>query len=242
MPIRSPAAVLLALALLLSSCDRSDAPTTGPAAAPDPTAVEADLQRLAAAEAAGQPEAALIYAREIVRKYPGSDAATRVGEQIPALQAAADADRERKRLAGLWTYHAVAAGDGTQLTAYIFGDAAAEPDAPALRLVLRLHPEWGRNSYLLVGDGAEFTCTGACRLELSFDDGPARPVEASRAEDADPPAVFIEDDRMMFEQVERVRLLRIAVPLVDGRTIDYRFELGGYDPGRMQRGEPTDTR
>lgn len=227
------AIALSACLLALAGCDRPAAPPTPSAPAFDEAALQADLQKLAAAEQAARPEAVLLYTREIAERYAGHPEALQIAKRIPMLELQVEQAREAERLAGLWTYHAVPAGDGTQYSAYIYGHSAAA-EAPELRLVLRRHPEWGQNSYLLLGDGAVFACTGTCELKLGFDGAAPAAVEASRAEDADPPAVFIEDDKQLFAGVEGGETLLISLPLADGRTFDYRFELGGYEPGRME--------
>ena len=152
---------------------------------------------------------------------------------METLRAAAAGEREGKRLAALWTYHAIDAAGGIQYTAYIDGNSD-EPMAAPLRLVLRRHPEWGQNSYLLVDDSAGFACADICSAKLAFDDEPAKPFEISRAEDVDPPAVFIEDDRTMFARAEASKTLLLELPLAGGKSRRYRFELGGYQPERMQ--------
>jgi hypothetical protein len=229
---RRPCLPAALLAALLAAC----APAPAPPA--DSGIADTWLQRLREAQAVDQHEAAFVYARELIGKYPESAAAATVRSELPQLEAAADAHRERKRLAGLWTYHRVHVEEGYQFTAYMYGQATGE--APELRMVLRRHPEWGQNVYLLIGGGADFACRDKCSVPLAIDAGPDTAIEVSRAPDTDPPALFIEDDAALFAAVETARELRLTVPLADGRDIAYRFEPGGYDPRRMELA-PLDT-
>jgi hypothetical protein len=203
----------------------------------DPSAAQAAarqaLERVEAARGEGLHEAALIYARELVERHPDSVAAALVRGEMEALEAAALAQQERRRLAALWTYHAVDGEAGTMRTAYIHGVAEGEP-APAVRLVARRHPEWGQSTYLLIGNGDDFACRDRCTVELAFDDAEAVPFGISRAPDVDPPAVFIDDDQTLLARLAEAGRLRLAIPLADGREARLAFETGGFDPQRLQ--------
>jgi hypothetical protein len=227
-----PPAVCVALlgALLLVGCGpRGEDPAL---AAQREAQATAALQRLEGARAAGQHEAAAIYAEELLERHPDSPAAPAVRAELDALQARAEADREARRLAGLWTYHAVDGEAGVVRTAYIHGHGAGDA-APSLRLVIRRHPEWGQSTYLLIGDGADFACQGECRAGLAFDDGPPEPFVISRAPDVDPPAVFLDDDMAVLGRVVDSQRLRLEVDLASGAA-EYLFDLGGFDPGRLK--------
>jgi hypothetical protein len=220
---------LLGAVLLLGACGpRGEDPAL---AAQREAQAAGALQKLEAARAAGQHEAAVIYAEELLERHPDSAAAPAVRTELAALRARAEGDREARRLAGLWTYHAVEGDAGTVRTAYIHG-VGTESGAPSLRLVIRRHPEWGQSTYLLIGDGADFACQGECRAGLAFDDGDAEPFVISRAPDVDPPAVFLDDDATVLERITSAKRLRLEIELANGAA-EYRFELGGFDPGRL---------
>jgi hypothetical protein len=221
-------ALLFTLLLLVGCGPRGEDPA---AAAQREAQAAAALQRLEAARAAGQHEAAAIYAAELLERHPDSPAATTVRAELDALQKRAEADREGRRLAALWTYHAVEGEAGVVRTAYIHGRGAAAA-APSLRLVIRRHPEWGQSTYLLIGDGADFACQGECRAGLAFDDGASEPFVISRAPDVDPPAVFLDDDAAVLERITHAQHLRLEIELLAGPA-EYRFDLGGFDPGRL---------
>lgn len=237
---RSTSATILALALLVALPGCGQERPAESARQADPAALAAKLEQLRAAQNAGLHEATVIYAQEIVQRFPASAEARQLSGELPALRATAEQQREDRRLSELWVYHAVEVEGGTQYTAYIDGHTD-QASAPSLRLVLRRHPEWGQNVYLLVGEGTDFGCADNCDARLEFDDGPARGWELSRAEDTDPPAVFVEDDTAFFEAIASASVLRLSLPLAGDRVVDYRFEVGGYDPARMLPDNDADT-
>jgi hypothetical protein len=233
--LRRPSAVLPAvlLGLLLAACGRGEPP-------PDPAEraeqrAAASLQQVEAARAAGRLDAARIYAEEILERYPETAAGQRMQGEITALREAAEAEREARRLAEMWTYHQVDYEDASAFTAYIFGQPETD-QAPAVRLVLRRHPEWGQNAYLLIADGADFACRDECRAQLVIDDAEPRPFVISRAHDVAHPALFLEDDAGMLAAVESARLLQLELEIAGHGATVYRFETGGFDSARL--GEP----
>jgi hypothetical protein len=222
-------ALLFTLLLLVGCGPRGEDPA---AAAQREAQAAAALQRLEAARAAGQHEAAAIYAAELLERHPDSPAATTVRAELDALQKRAEADREGRRLAALWTYHAVEGEAGVVRTAYIHGRGAAAA-APSLRLVIRRHPEWGQSTYLLIGDGRDFRCQDLCRAQVAADEGQPQPFVISRAKDVDPPAVFLDEDERVITAVEAAQVLTLVIELADGSAPTYRFEVGGFDMGRF---------
>jgi hypothetical protein len=232
--------IALSTVLLLSlvACG-SDQPPVPTAAERAEQMANAGLQRVDIARGEGRHQAAFIYAEEILKRYPDSAAAGRLRGEIDALREAADAEREERRLAEMWTYHAVEEDAGTVYTAYIYGQPVAGP-SPEVRLVLRRHPEWGQNSYLLIGDDADFACQGECRAQLAFDGADAEPFVISRAKGVKPPAVFLEEDQRVLDRIDAARELELRVDLRGGRPTGYRFELAGFDPARLGPSALTD--
>lgn len=227
-----------ALLLGLAACGKDEPPAPTPEQRAEQMA-NAGLQRVHVARDEGRHQAAFIYAEEILQRYPDSAAASRLRGEVDALRDAADGEREERRLAEMWTYHAVEDAAGTVYTAYIYGQPVAGP-APEVRLVLRRHPEWGQNSYLLIGDDADFACEGECKAELAFDGADAEPFVISRAKGVEPPAVFLEEDQRVLERIDRARELELRVDLRGGRPTGYRFELAGFDPERLGPATLTD--
>lgn len=95
---------------------------------------------------------AQILGNIVLTQYPDSAAAQRIRPLYPQIIARAGQQRERKRQADLWTYHAVAnkGGPGTVRTGFIWASDVPDSREPSIRLVLRNHPEWGLSAYLLM--------------------------------------------------------------------------------------------
>lgn len=143
---------LVALVCLLASC------------APKGPTPEQLAERAAAAKAqqiAAQYDAAVtredfalaqILGNIVLVQYPGSAEAARIRPVYTQIIAAAEQQRDRKRQADLWTYHAVPNkhGAGTVYTGFIWALDAPDSHEPSIRLVLRNHPEWGLSAYLLL--------------------------------------------------------------------------------------------
>jgi hypothetical protein len=219
----------LLASLLMTGCGGDPPPS--PAERAERMAA-AGLYQVDAALAQGRREAAMIYAEEILQRYPDTSAGRRLLGEIDALREAATGEREQRRLAEMWTYHTVDYDDGSAHTAYVFGQPEQE-GAPALRLVLRRHPDWGQNAYLLIEEGADFACRKECRLRVTADDGEPDAFVVTRATEVDHPALFLEEDARVLAAVEQARVLRLEIDLASAGTTAYRFETGGFDIGRL---------
>lgn len=165
---------LVALVCLLAGC------------APKGPTPEQLAQRAAAAKAqqmAAQYDAAVaredfalaqILGNIVLVQYPGSTEATRIRPGYTQIIKRAEQQRDRKRQADLWTYHAVPNkhGAGTVYTGFIWALDAPDSREPSIRLVLRNHPEWGLSAYLLLD---------RARRPGAPDDSSAPDVGAARA-------------------------------------------------------------
>ncbi|MGH8122927.1 MAG: hypothetical protein ACREPT_09175, partial [Rudaea sp.] len=114
---------------------------------------------------------------EIVAKYPDSAAAAQVRQTLDEVRAKSAARGESRRLARLWAYSAVGAAGGTQYAASIESKDSIAPGSNAtnvkrVHLILRQHPQWGQNVYLML-DNEKFDCRSGCpSLPVSFDGAP----------------------------------------------------------------------
>ncbi len=232
LPRPGRALLLLALPLLLAACDDGERQRAAAEAAQARQMAMASelLRQLEAAEADGRPDLARAFAEDLVLRFPQTPAGKAAAQRIDALRAAADAEAEARRLRGLWTYHDVAEpkSGGRVRTGYLHG-VAEVADLPPLRLVLRRHPEWGQSAYVLV-NGGDFACRSEdCRATLVVDGGEGRSIHVSRAQGADPPALFIEKDAEFLAALDAAAQLTLILPLADGREARYAFEVGGFD-------------
>jgi len=256
-------ATALAVLLVLAGC--------GPRA---PTAAELAQRQQAreAQELGAQYDAALtredfalaqILGTLVLARHPASPEAQRIRPDFADVEERAEAQRDRKRQADLWTYHAVpmADGKGTVYTGFLWAQAEPGSRLPAVRLVLRNHPEWGLSAYLLLdvaprpaaasaappapapeaplppaGDATSispYRCPDpACHIALRFDDGPARTFTAYEPDERRTGALFIEEYDALTAAMEAARWMRIELPTPAGMR-ELRFEVAGFAPGRL---------
>jgi hypothetical protein len=185
------------------------------------------------AMAEGRGQLARAYAEDILAKYPGTEAAAKVQAAMAEVEVMAAADRERTRLANMWVYHAVGEVKGTTYTAFMYeadSKELAREERP--QLVLRRHPEWGQNVYILL-PGGRIACGARCNINLKIDDANPARFEASQPEGAPVPAMFIEEHRRFFEALKTAQWIEIEVPIRGGKR-PLRFEVGGIDLARME--------
>ena len=238
---RSSVWILIAATLLLGACSDSNAPPTN------------TVNAAAASKAAGEAQAAnalKLYEQmrssqswdlaaslgdELVKKYPGTAAATQVQQTIADVHAKGDAQITARRLARLWTYNAVPEAGGTQYSAAIEShEPIKAPGAkPArIRLVLRQHPQWGQSVYLLL-DNATFDCSKGCAtLPVSFDTAPVQQMKATIPPTGEP-ALFIDDDKGFIAKIQKTKNVAIDVTIKGAGRQTVVFEVGGYDPSKM---------
>jgi hypothetical protein len=256
-------ATALAVLLVLAGC--------GPRA---PTAAELAQRQQAreARELGAQYDAALaredfalaqILGKLVLARHSASPEAQRIRPDFADVEQRAEAQRDHKRQADLWTYHAVpmADGKGTVYTGFLWAHAEPGSRLPAVRLVLRNHPEWGLSAYLLLdavprpaaasaappapspeaplppaGDAAAaspYRCPDpACHIALRFDDGPARTFTAYEPDEHRTGALFIEEYDALTAAMEAAQWMRIELPTPAGIR-ELRFEVAGFAPGRL---------
>jgi hypothetical protein len=197
------------------------------------------VQNYEQARAAHQWDLALSYADQLQRLAPDSALASHVQATLADTSAHAEQTHDKAHLAGLWSYNVVVASesdgsDGVLSTASI--DAESKADAPgdgkAPRLVLRDHPKWG-HSVNLVLDQGQFDCPSSCTVSVQFDDHPARPFAASKAQQGGQ-ALAITDEQAIRSALDKVRVLTIAAS-VDGKPRALSFAVGGFDRVRLER-------
>lgn len=221
----------LALCAALAGCSEPPPPPpTGPSV--NSAAANEAVVLFDQAMAEGRGQLARAYAQDILSKYPGTQAAAKVQAAMAEVEVMAAADRERTRLANMWVYHAVGEVKGTTYTAFMYeAGSGSLPREERPQLVLRRHPEWGQNVYVLL-PGGRIACGARCNVNLKIDDASPVRFEASQPEGAPVPAMFIEEDRRFFETLKTARWIEIEVPIRGGKR-SLRYEVGGIDLERM---------
>lgn len=231
-PLLARLGLALVLALPVAACQReAEAPSAQQQAegeAEEGARLYAQLREL------GRLEQAELAGRNVLDTYPDSAAAAEVRKTYDTLRTEVEAQRESRRLAELWVYHAMPEEAGTVRTATIHrsGDdtsTGVADDAEGLRLVLRQHPEWGQAVYLLVSNG-DFDCpVEGCSVQLAFDQADAAEWKASVSREGPLPALFIEDDEAFIDQLQQAGWIEIQAPLAEQAVRPLRFEVAGFD-------------
>ena len=238
-PTRRAAAVLLAASVFAgTACTDREAQRQAQAAAEAQAREQAaaQLQReYDAAVTASNWELARVHGAALLAQYPATEAASAVEPGLAEVTAKADAAREQRRLATLWNYARVAAGQGEQRSAAIFSNEPVDTGggAPAtVQLVIRDHPEWKRSAYLVL-QGGDFDCYGGCKVKIAFDDAAAKPASAWRPKTDEAIAMFIEDYRGLWKQMRKAQVLKVEFPVKAGGTRTAVFDVGGLDGSQM---------
>ena len=235
------AASILLAACLSNAPPPPAAPKAASAAAPVNEAAAAKEQALYDQMRASQSwDLAVSLGDEVVGKYPASAAAAQVKQTLDDVRAKATAQRESRRVAKLWSYAAVPEAGGTQYTAAVESKeplkaGASAKDAERVRLVLRVHPKWGRSVYLLL-DNAKFDCSKGCAtLPVRFDDAPPQRMKATIPPTGEP-ALFIDDDKGFIAKMADAKTVAIDATIKGEGAKTFVFEVGGYDATKLPAG------
>ena len=223
----------LLVAATLGACDTGPTPEQKQAAVAARAEAEAQeqLKNFNNALAGRRPDMALNFAEFILRTYPQTQVAAQIKPQADTLRTQVEGARETKRLADLWVYHSVDEKEakGTVRTAYIYSRNAIGADLDGsetrARLVLRRHPSWGDDVYLLADGG--FVCEGKCSVPVSIDGAPASKAPAYLPETGEP-AIFVENFKTFVAALPDATKVTMDVVLVTGGAKTLEFEVGEY--------------
>ena len=171
----------------------------------------------------------------LLEGYAGTAAATRIEPGYADIKAKGEQARELRRMQALWQYSQVPAKGGTQRSAMIDAKERVDVDGSGpkpVSLVFRDHPQWKRHSYLVLKAG-DSNCYSGCKVQVSVDDGAARPMAAHRPDTDEAIAMFIDDDKALWKVVRNAKRISIAFPVKAGGTRTAEFEVGGLDTTQM---------
>jgi hypothetical protein len=237
-PARTRLLPLALCAALLAGCGED------PEAAKAAAAEQAAANEAAAAEGAkafddavarGNWTLAKAQADLLLHDHAGSAAAARVETQYAEVKAKAEAGRETSRLAALWSYVATPVKGGQQRSASVYAkdDVDVDGSGPSrVQLIFRDHPDWGRSSYLVLPRG-DFDCYGGCRLQVSVDGGPPKPMAGTRPKTDEAIAMFVDDEKALWRLAKSAKTIEIAFPAKGRGTRKALFEVGGLDPAQL---------
>lgn len=232
--------VALAAALALAACAdpeaEAQARAQAQAAANERQAEEAES---GFNDAVAQENWALAKAHGdvLLARWPETEAAGRVRERFGEVQEQTSAIREADRTSRLWSYNVQEVKGGQQRSALIRSkDPVDTGDTrDRVQLIFRDHPDWGRSSYLvLAGDDFARPCYSACRVTVTVDEGEPRRMAANRPDTDEAIAMFIDDNRALWQAVDGAKLVSIEFPVAAGGTRTAEFEVGGLDRSRMR--------
>jgi hypothetical protein len=182
-------------------------------------------------------EIAVTMGKEIVRRFPDSDAAKEVQQTLPAIEKRYTEASEKSRLERLWLYQVAPMAGGTQSTATIENSQPASGDR--VRLVLRRHTSWGQSAFLY-GSKPGFVCRGNCSIATHVD-GRTVAVKAF-APSTGEPALMIRDDKAFIAMLGKAKKISMDVTLVDGEKKETLvYEVAGFEPAKwtaLGKGKP----
>ncbi|MFP7723923.1 hypothetical protein [Lysobacter sp. D1-1-M9] len=229
--------LLLAATLLAVACQPKPDPEAQRAAreAAREQAAEVMAAQFDAAIDAQNWQLARAHGDVLIAEYPGSEAAERIQAQHADVKAKAEAASEARRTAALWTYQSQPVDGGEQLSAAIHAKDRVDVDGSGpqpVRLIFRDHPDWGRSSYLVLQAG-DFDCYGGCKVQVTVDDSEPRAMDASRPDTDEAIAMFIEDERALWNLAKDADEIAIEFPVKVGGTRTVVYEVAGLDSNRL---------
>ncbi len=224
-PFRTSLAIAAALTVIaVAGCSQGGKTTASaaPASAQSGQAAR-DLETYRQMLAMENDKAAVAVGRDIVQRFPDSDAAREVQKTLPAIEKRWDANSESVRLSGLWEYQVAPMAGGTQSTAVIYN---SDPVDAHVRLALRRHTSWGQ-SVFIYNDAGPFVCKGDCTIAARFD-GKAHPIKAY-APPTGEPALMIRDDKGFIALLKKARKIELPITFRDaGKKATLVYEVGGF--------------
>ncbi len=211
------------------------------AAAQARAAREADAEGIGklydAAVTATDWEKARIHGAALLDQFPDSATAARIEPGFAEVKEKAETARELRRMQALWNYNQVPVKGGTQRSAAIYSKDRVDVDGSAAKqvnLVFRDHPQWKRHAYLVL-QSSDFakSCYRNCQVKVSLDGAAARNMAAHRPDTDEAIAMFIDDNRGLWRQARRAKVIEIEFPVKAGGTRKAVFEVGGLDGSQM---------
>lgn len=225
---------------------------------PKPPSAAELLAVLKSERAAGRPESALRYARDLVNSHSGTpeaeEAASQLTELEAAVEAAQEAERARaaeaaaeaegQRLAAKWSYRV----DDDPMTsrkaryASIQSENTLNFDFPYQgeqhgRLILRDHPSHGRDVMILIDKG-QILCPSYddCTIRVRFDEGNPQRWSAAGSADNSTTVIFLRNEGGFIQKLRGAKVVRIQIPVYQEGEPMLEFHVGGFDYSRFREG------
>ena len=227
-------AVLAAAALAAGCSQQSDQPSAAEQAQTAAAQTQADaakkLDTYRQLAKQDNDEMTVLMGKDIVERFPNTDAAKEVQQSLPGIEQRFKDNREKARVQALWIYQVSPMQGGTQSTATIYTSQPSGNDR--VRLVLRRHTQWGQNVFLY-GSGHGFICKDNCTIQATVDGKPTG--IKGFAPTTGEPAIMIRDDKAFIAMLEKAKKITLDVTTKDDdkkQTLVY--EVGGFDASKWQ--------
>jgi hypothetical protein len=162
---------------------------------------------------------------------------------LPGLRAkvaASDSAAAQRRLEGAWTYESSedpmtgrsshrAWIRSTNTLGFDFPYEGAQRG----RLVVRTHPQYGKDVILQIDKG-QFLCSSYmdCRVLVRFDDAPAERYAGAEPADNSTTSVFIRNHDRFLQRLRSARRVRIQVNVYQEGAPVFEFDVGGFNAAR----------
>lgn len=226
-------ALLLPAALALAACGPSPEAQREAARAATEARIAPYATSFEQALAAGDFVQAKRLSDLILHDAPDSAVAGRIRGLLPDLATKAAAQAEQQRLQAAWRYqsHLIDGHATPQRSASIHNQR--RPDEPRVQLVLRNDPRWGRSAYLVIEEG-EFGCGRPCAFRIAPEGAAEQRLVAEATSTGTHPAFFINDEQAFIDLLAKAPAMTLRA--ADGSGTTLRFEAGGYDAPRWERG------
>ncbi|MGH8033190.1 MAG: hypothetical protein ACREO8_12730 [Luteimonas sp.] len=238
---RSRLVVALLAVVALSACrdraaDAADAAAQAVAvAAANEQSAKQNADGFDAAAAREDWRMAKAQADVLLARFPDTDAAKRIRPRYDDVKRKSDAAKETLRTAALWSYNIESVEGGKQLSAAIYSREQVDTDgrgAAPVRLIFRDHPSWGDSSYLVLETG-DFDCYGGCKVRVGIDVAAPKAMAALRPKAKEAIAMFVNDQRALWQMTKDAKTVSIAFPVKAGGTRTAVFEVAGLDRGKL---------
>lgn len=193
----------------------------------------------------------------LLKDYPSSAEAESVRSRRPDLVALVRAQRQADslgalrqeqqadsaRMAAKWSYSATPDPMSSQVnrTASIQSEGTISLGFPYEgaqygTLMIRDHPQWGRDVMLSVNEG-QFNCNSydGCTVRIRFDDAAATTWSAVEPSDNSSNLIFIRPAARFVSRMRAAKKVLIQAEFYNNGVQTFEFEVGGFSQARYQQ-------
>jgi hypothetical protein len=242
--------LLLGAVVVAQQCSRSEStststtpPPAAPASASGPV-LSPQEQREEWLDKFNQPVSdakKLEYAEAILRSDPSSTEALAVKPQIEALRAKIKQAEADARERGNWQYdsYSDALSKGSVKAATVSSENQLSFDFPyqglqSVRLMLRNHPQHGRDVILRIEQGQIICSSYSCPISVVFDDGKPLRFEGTEPTDNSTEVVFIPAYSTFLKRLATAKTMRIGFTVHQEGQQVAEFKVKGFDASKLK--------